>query len=256
MTHTEVAFITGAASGIGSCAALRLARRGASLGLFDVDAQGLESVSEHVRELGVDMVATTGDVADGERVGAAIAEIEQRLGTLTTAVCCAGVEVVGRVDDLRDEDWRRSLDVNLSGPFNVARHALPGLLCTRGSFCAVSSDSGFAAAPALAAYTAAKHGVIGLVRSMAIDHGPAGVRSNVVCPGSIRTPMLERLVATDEQADLDYWRSTIPLGRFGQAAEVAEAIAHLTSAEATYVNGAVYVVDGGCSAGYFGGEAS
>jgi meso-butanediol dehydrogenase/(S,S)-butanediol dehydrogenase/diacetyl reductase len=142
--------------------------------------------------------------------------------------------------------------VNLTGVFLTARYAIPHLEAGgEASFVAVSSDAGIQGAAGFAAYCASKHGVIGLVKSLALDHGPRGVRCNAVCPGFVETPMAERIFADLPEQERERWRGTVPLGRFGLPEEVAEAIAHLSSPQASYVNGHTYVIDGGGTAGYF-----
>jgi meso-butanediol dehydrogenase/(S,S)-butanediol dehydrogenase/diacetyl reductase len=144
---------------------------------------------------------------------------------------------------------------NLTGTFLTARFALPHLLSGGGAFVAVSSDAGLQGAPAYAAYCASKHGVAGLVRAMALDHGPQGVRCNAVCPGFTWTPMAERLLG-DDARERSFWEGAVPLGRFGRPEEIADVIAHLSSPEAAYTNGLLYAADGGGTAGFFAGSRS
>jgi meso-butanediol dehydrogenase / (S,S)-butanediol dehydrogenase / diacetyl reductase len=120
------------------------------------------------------------------------------------------------------------------------RGAVVGLLGRRRSRC-----------PGYAAYCASKHGVIGLARTLALDHGPQGVRSNVICPGMVETPMSDEAMASYSEAERTFYRSNVPLGRFGKPHEVANAILHLTSDAASYSNGMVYSIDGGTTAGYY-----
>ena len=253
----EVAFVTGAASGIGAATARRLASRGAAVGLFDLSAEGLEIVSAEIKAAGGECLSLPGDVADDDAVGNAVGATAAAFGGMDSVVACAGLEVIGTVLDLSVDDWRRALNVDLTGVFLTARHTVP-LLIERGggAFVAVSSEAGVGGASGFAAYSAAKHGVVGLVRCLALDHGPRGVRANVVCPGLIETPMATRCF---EDADQE-WRAscaaTIPLGRPGLAEEVAAAVAHLTSDEASYCNGMTYVIDGGSTAGYFEAEVA
>jgi NAD(P)-dependent dehydrogenase (short-subunit alcohol dehydrogenase family) len=150
------------------------------------------------------------------------------------------------------EDWHKVIAVNLTGVFLTARHAIPVIAESGGgSFVAMSSDAGVQGASGFGAYCASKHGVIGLVRCLALDHGPQGVRCNAVCPGFVETPMAERIFAGTAPEEREAWRRTVPLGRFAQPEEVAASIAFLTSDEASFVNGQCYVLDGGATAGYF-----
>ena len=167
----------------------------------------------------------------------------------------AGIEVVGSVLDLEPSSWQRSLDVNLTGVFNTAKAAMPSLMDGGGSFVAMSSDAGHVGAQGYSAYCAAKHGVIGLIKAMALDYGPSGVRSNAVAPSFVQTPMADRIFEND-QSEMDYYAGTIPLGRFATPEEVAAAAVHLVGDDASYANGMVYRIDGGSTAGYFVGPAS
>jgi meso-butanediol dehydrogenase / (S,S)-butanediol dehydrogenase / diacetyl reductase len=248
----EVAFVTGAASGIGAATARRLASRGAAIGLLDLSVEGLETVAAEIRAAGGRCITVAGDVSDDHVVGEAVAATADEFGGLDSVVACAGLEVMGTVLDLTVDDWKRALNVDLTGVFLTARHTVPRLIERGGgAFVAVSSEAGLGGASGFVAYSAAKHGVIGLVRCLALDHGPRGLRANVVCPGLIETPMATRCF---EDAD-EEWRAscaaTIPLGRPGLAEEVAAAVAHLTSDEASYCNGMTYAIDGGSTAGYF-----
>ena len=116
------------------------------------------------------------------------------LGTISATVACAGVEVQGSVLDLGLEEWNRSLAVNLTGTFVTAKTTVDSLIKTRGTFTAIASDAGTSGAQGYSAYVAAKHGVVGLVRCLALDFGPVGVGSNVICPGFVETPMAKRLL--------------------------------------------------------------
>jgi len=160
--------------------------------------------------------------------------------------------MLGPVTRLRLEDWHRTVAVNLTGVYLTARHTIPELLeAGGGAFTAVASDAGVTGAQGMGAYCASKHGVVGLVRCLALDHGPEGVRVNAVCPGMVQTPMVERFFVENQSEHPETWERTVPLGRFGRADEIAAVIAHLTSDEASYTNGLMYVVDGGATSGYF-----
>lgn len=248
---SEVAFVTGAGSGIGRATAVRLAARGADLGLFDISEEGLTITAALLRENGGRVLELAGDVSDEPQVAAAV-ESTAELGLLRTVVAAAGIELIGLTPQTTLNDWQAVLAVNLTGVFLTAKHAIPHLeRHGEGAFVAVSSDAGIQGAQGFAAYCASKHGVIGLVRSLALDHGPEGVRCNAVCPGFVETPMADRIFAGQSEAERERWRKTVPLGRFARPEEVAEAIAHLSSPQASYLNGHTYVLDGGGTAGYF-----
>jgi len=250
----EVALVTGAGSGIGAATAVELADRGAAVALLDRSAEGAASTAARIRERDGTAVVVAADVTDDGAVARAVETAERELGPLSTVVAAAGVEMPGTVAEISLEDWHLALDVNLTGVFLTARHTVPRLVeHGGGAFTAVSSDVGFRGSEGEIAYSAAKHGVVGLVRCLAIDHGRQGVRANAVCPGFVATPMADRLLGTD--GDRSAYERTIPLGRFAQPQQIAKVIAHLCSQEASHTNGMVYIADGGASAGFFTGEA-
>jgi NAD(P)-dependent dehydrogenase (short-subunit alcohol dehydrogenase family) len=252
MNRQEVAFVTGAASGIGRATVFKLAARRAALGLLDVDASGLEEVSRKLRGQGVNVVVAPGDATDDTVVQGAVAETVSQLGPLTTVAACAGREFLGTVLDLSVDDWQRSLTFNLTSVFITARHTIPRLIqAGGGAFVALGSTMSVSGSNGWAPYAAAKHGIVGLVRCMALDHARVGVRCNAVLPGFIKTAMTDRLMADVPPEMVAQWDAAIPLGRRGNAEEVAAAIAHLTSDESAYVTGMLYVIDGGTTVGEY-----
>jgi meso-butanediol dehydrogenase/(S,S)-butanediol dehydrogenase/diacetyl reductase len=257
LSRQEVAFVTGAASGIGRATAEKLAARGAALGLLDLDEAGLTELAAQLRDLGTAVFAKPGDASDDAVVCEAVQATVEQLGPLTTTVACAGREFLGRVTELPLEDWHRSLAINLTSSFLVARHAIPQMIAAGGgALVIVGSTTSISGGDGWAPYATPKHGLVGLVRCMALDHARDGVRCNAVLPGFISTAMTDRLMADVPQDLVAEWDAAIPLGRRGRAAEVANAVAHLTSDEATYVTGALYVIDGGETVGAFNGSAS
>lgn len=177
MPPPEVAFITGAGSGIGRAVARSLAGRGMALGLFDISADRLAATAAEIRSGGTRVLELVGDVSRAHQVGSAVRTTAEQLGPLRTAVAAAGIEVPGVTPDVTLDEWKRLIDVNLTGVFLTAKYAIPRLEATgEGAFIAVGSDTGIEDAAGSAACSASKHGVIGLVRSLALDHGPKGVR--------------------------------------------------------------------------------
>lgn len=232
----------------------QLSARGASVALFDLAEDKVEATAAAIEARGGRALPLHGDVGDDRAVGHAVAEAVSRLGALTTTVACAGIAVTGTVCDISLADWQRTLQVNLTGVFLTARHAIPHLVeAGGGAFTAISSDAGVQGAEGFAAYCASKHGVVGLIRCLALDHGPQGVRANAVCPGFVETPMADQIFDGTGPEVRGYYAATVPLGRFARPEEVAAAVAHLTSADAAYTNGMTYVIDGGATAGYFEG---
>lgn len=243
-----VAFLTGAGGGIGRATALVLAQTHRLI-LTDGDPVSLSETAALVRGAGGTAHPLLSDVTSFPQVQSAVRAGEAALGEVSAAVACAGVEVLGTADTVTLAGWERSLAVNLTGVFHVARATIGSLRRTRGSFTVIASDAATHASEDGIAYVAAKHGALGIVRSMALDHGPDGVRSNAVCPGFVETGMAVRIFADSPEGSEEHYRGLVPLGRFAQPEEVARTVKHLV--ESTYVNGAVYALDGGATAGYF-----
>lgn len=248
----EVALVTGAGSGIGAAVARRLSARGALVGLVDRDPEGLTQNEATIKGEGGTARAFSADVTDDDAMADAVAQVQRELGTLTTVVACAGVATVGDVVSIEPSEWTRTLAVNVGGVYLTARHTIPHLISEGGgTFTAIASDAGVWGAQGYAAYCASKHALVGLIKCMALDHGPHGVRCNAVCPGFVETPMAEVIFAGTSPTERDYFTSTVPLGRFAKPEEVAAAVAHLSSTEASYANGMLYRLDGGSTAGYY-----
>jgi len=233
--------------------ALKLAERGARVALIDVNAEALALLLKEIDGVTIGSQVFVASVTDRFQLKRAIEEFGEVGGRIDTVVSCAGILRTGLVIDMSETDWDDVIAVNLTGTFLVARHAMPWLLKKGGSFVAVSSDAGTHGASGYSAYCASKHGVLGLVRCLALDYGPRGVRSNAICPSFVNTPMAEAAFAQAEPGEREYYERLVPLGRFAQPQEIAAVAAHLTSGDSSYVNGAAYAVDGGATAGYFSG---
>lgn len=240
----RVTIVTGAASGMGRATAHLLADEGAPVGIVDRDADGLTAVAEEIRGAGGTVHAVLADLAEPSAPAAAVAEIRAALGPIDALVNNAGVSVhLPITDDGFEEVWARTLAVNLSAQQRFVRAALPDLRRDRaGRVVNVASTEGLGATAGIAPYTASKHGVIGLTRSLAVELGPVGVTVNCVCPGPIRTGMTARIPDADKAV---FARRRTALRRYGEPEEVAHATLSLLLPAASFTTGAVLVVDGG-----------
>lgn len=250
-----VALVTGAGTGIGRATATRLARDGYVLALAGRRPAPLGQVAADIRAGGGTATPLAADVSTPEGAEQVVDATLAAHGRLDVLVCNHGVGDSLPVGEDTPEGWERTMRINLTGPFLLARAALPHLLAQRGSVVTVSSTNGWLAGPGWASYCTSKAGLIMLTRCLANDYGPRGLRANCVCPGWVRTPMGDDDMevvrdAWDVSTDDAYWLCTrdTPLRRPAAPEEIADVIAFLVSSGAAYVSGAVIPVDGGDSA--------
>lgn len=241
----EVAVVTGAAMGLGQATALLFAEEGAQVVVGDVAVAEGEDTATQIRSRGGQALFVDADVrraADAERLVRAALEAFGRLDVLVNN---AGVQVDADVLDTSEEQWDYVLDVNLKGTFFCSKYAIPHMRRQGGgSIVCISSLSGLVGNAKQAAYNASKHAVIGLARCMAIDHAGDGIRVNVVCPGSMQTPLADAI----PPEKLAPYREANLFRRFADPIEVARAVLFLASNEASFATGSVLVVDGGYTA--------
>ncbi|HEY3277826.1 MAG TPA: SDR family oxidoreductase [Syntrophorhabdaceae bacterium] len=243
----KVAFITGAASGIGEATALAFAREGASVVVADVSEQRNQETARVIEEQGGRALAIRCDVMRAEDVKAALDKTVEAFGRLDIAFNNAGVEPkkVSPTAEVEEEEWDRIIDIDLRGVFLCMKYEIPLMLKQGGgAIVNTSSGAGIIGIKGNPAYTAAKHGVIGLTRSAALDYAASNIRINAVCPGYIDTPMMTRFTGGTPEGRAKVI-SEEPIRRMGQPEEIANAVLWLCSEAASFVVGHAMVVDGG-----------
>lgn len=242
--ETRVAVITGAGQGIGRKTAEVLAGRGYALALNDL--RSVEATLAAVRAIGAEAIEALGDVSSESDVNRISLAIQHHFGRVDLLVNNAGISFIRPAEETGADEWRRVIDVNLTGPFLTCR-AFGRIMLARGSgaIVNVASVAGLSGIGDRAAYNASKHGLIGLTRTLASEWGGRGVRTNAVCPGWVKTEMDEADQAGGYYSDSDI-ENRVPMGRFARPNEIAEAIAFLADpALSGFVNGMELRVDGG-----------
>ena len=242
----KVALITGAGSGMGKATAYVFAEAGAKVVVSDINDKPINEVVNEISSSEGTCLQQTLDVTNQENINEAITNVIKEFGQLDILVNNAGISIPTTIDDENyEKNWDKTFDVLLKGQVNLIRAALPFI---RQSDCGrivnISSTEGMGATPKISPYTAAKHGVIGLTRSLAAELGSEGITVNCICPGPINTAMTAAIPKEDKQI---YSRRRVPLKRYGEPEEVAHMTLSLCLPAASFVNGAVLPVDGGLS---------
>ncbi len=242
----KVALITGAGSGIGRSMALLFSAEGAKVAVLDWNRDTGGETLRLVQERGGEAIAIHCDVSQEADVEAAVRQTVDAFGGLDVLVNDAAIEFAARATETRTEDWDRVHAINLRGVFLCCKHAIPRMQGHGGgAIVNIASVNGLVAVPAHAAYNAAKAGVIGLTRQLALDYGPDNIRVNCICPTTTDTPMAR--ASADDQA-LETIAKQHPLRRIARAEDVAYAALYLASDEASCVTGVALPVDGGATA--------
>ena len=244
----KVALVTGAASGIGAACAERFAREGATVVGCDIQNEGLESWASAIKLSPDSTFEGKLDVRDEGALAAWVKTARERFGRIDVLLNAAGVAGGGPVHMVDLEEWRRVIDINLTGTFLASKHVLPTMLEQEsGSIIHIASVEGLEGNEGGSSYNASKGGVVILMKNMAMDYGRKGIRVNAICPGFIDTPFnhgFEVKMGGREKLE-EYVDKTIPMSRFGTVEEVADGIVFLASDQSTFMTGHALVIDGG-----------
>lgn len=244
--RNKVVLVTGAGTGIGRATALAFAREGAKVAaIVQTPAQG-SAIMKALREAKGEAISVVCDVSKSPEIAAAVQTAVGAFGGLDCAFNNAGIEgEPAATGDCSEENWDRTLAVNLKGVWLCMKHELAEMLKRRrGAIVNCSSIAGVVGFTSLPAYTASKHGVLGLTKTAALEYAKSGIRINAVCPGVIRTEMVDRFTKNDPKACAQLAAGE-PVGRMGKPEEIAEAVLWLCSDAASFVTGHPLVVDGG-----------
>jgi meso-butanediol dehydrogenase/(S,S)-butanediol dehydrogenase/diacetyl reductase len=248
----KAALVTGAASGIGRASAHRLAGEGAALAISDINMEGLEQVARAIREThGVPVTAIHFDATKPAQCREMVDKAVAALGRLDVLFNIAGIFDWHHTTEFDEDKWDEIIGVDLTSLFHISKRALPHLLKTKGNIVNAASTAGLKGQAYCAAYCAAKHGVVGLTKALAIEYGEAGVRVNAVCPGGIQTALSDKVAwhETYNPQLMMLLNSKMNGGAMAAPEEVAAMFAYLASDEAKYLTGGTYAIDGGQLAG-------
>jgi len=252
----RVALVTGAGVGIGRATAMLLAQEGARVVVQDVNADTAEETAQLINHAGGEAVSTGGDVTSSANAEAMVKRTMDSYGRLDVLFNNAGIWRGGTILDINEEDWDRTMGVNVKGIYLVSRYAVQQMMRQEsGSIINAASVAALRGSPMSAAYHASKGAVLLLTKCMAVDFGRYGIRVNCICPGIIDTQMADQLLTyrslgddDRKQALIETYEERHPVGRFGQPAEVAKVVLFLASDESSFVSGAAWSIDGGLSA--------
>ncbi|WP_176049781.1 3-hydroxybutyrate dehydrogenase [Burkholderia sp. BCC1644] len=253
--NDKVALVTGAASGIGDLCARKLAADGATVVIADLNLAAARKVADEIVSAGGKALAIAMDVTSEEAVDAGMAETVNRLGGIDVLVSNAGIQIVNRIEDYAFSDWKKMLAIHLDGAFLTTRAAIRHMYAANkgGTVIYMGSVHSHEASPLKSAYVTAKHGLLGLARVVAKEGGPRGVRANVVCPGFVRTPLVDKQIPeqakvlgiSEQQVVKDVMLRETVDGEFTSAADVANTVAFLAGFESNALTGQSIVVSHG-----------
>lgn len=245
--ENQVALVTGAASGIGLATAKAFAQAGASVALADVNGEAVRAAAEELVRAGFKAIGICCDVADVNQVEAMVKETVATFGRLDAAFNNAGIQnLLAETADATVDDYDKVMSVNLRGVWSCMKFELQHMRRQgSGTIVNCSSLGGLVGGAERANYHAAKHGVIGLTKSAALEYAARNIRINAVCPGLIWTPMVDQMVASGQGEALDAMVKSVPMGRHGLPEEIADTVLWLSSSTSSYVTGQSISVDGG-----------
>jgi NAD(P)-dependent dehydrogenase (short-subunit alcohol dehydrogenase family) len=249
MSEERVALVTGGGSGIGQATALAFARIGAKVVVADLSIDGAKETSQLIGELGMESTAVRCDVSKSADVKMLIDHTISAYGRLDYAFNNAGIPgAVASLTDWSEETWDLTCSVNLKGVWLCMKYEIPEMLKQGGGVIVNSSSiSGLVGCPGLSGYTASKHGVVGITKCVALEYVKQGIRVNAVCPASIRTPLIDHVIAGNPEMQ-SFLENSQPIGRMGVPEEVAETVLWLCSDASSYITGLAVAIDGGVSA--------
>jgi NAD(P)-dependent dehydrogenase (short-subunit alcohol dehydrogenase family) len=246
----KTAVVTGAGSGIGRAAAVLFAREGAAVAVVDLNAEAAKDTAGEIAASGGSALPVVANVADRLQVTSAFEQIRNEYRRVDVLYNNAGVNSAGSVIDATEDDWDRSFAVNAKGTFLCSQAAAPGMVAAGGgSIINQGSVAALACIANFASYCAAKGAVVALTRSMSVDLAPRGVRVNVICPGTVYTPLMEPMLRArgggDMAAGLALTVAKYPIGRLGTPEEIAAVALFLASDDSSFMTGSVVTADGG-----------
>ncbi|MEX0800932.1 MAG: SDR family oxidoreductase [Dehalococcoidia bacterium] len=253
----KVTLITGAASGIGKATALRFGQEGAKVMCADVNGEGVEQTARQIADTGGEAASVRVNVAVEDDVQRMVGETVERWERLDVLYNNAGIGFGLPITQVPESEWDRLIDINLKGVYLGCKHAIPQMMSQGGgAIVNTASDAGLRGYSFLSTYCASKGGVVLLTKSLAVEWAQAGIRVNCVCPGVIRTPILDPMIKQSEVTlgitEAQMWERMArshPIGRVGEPEEVAAAVLFLASDDASFITGIALPVDGGVEAG-------
>lgn len=248
--ENKVALVTGGSYGIGRAAAVAFAKRGAKVVVADWAEDKEQETMKQIKSMGGEGIFVLCDVSKADQIKALIEKTIAQFGRLDFAFNNAGIEgATGQSHECTEENWDKTIGINLKGVWLCMKYEIPLMLKQgKGAIVNCASVAGLIGFPGLPAYVATKHGVIGLTKTAALENAKQNIRVNAVCPGVIKTPMIDRITGKNKVVEKQY-ADMEPMGRMGQPEEVAEAVMWLCSDAASFVTGHAMPVDGGWIAG-------